>query len=75
MIAALRSKGDTIVLVGQNFRLAAPLADRFHVMHNGRIVERFDAAELKPKTPMLSELIGVCSAMRTLVRFLRPALS
>ena len=32
MITTLRSKGYTIVMVEQNFRFAAPLADRFYVM-------------------------------------------
>ena len=42
----VRSKGFTIVMVEQNFRFAAPLADRFYVMEHGRIVERFAASEL-----------------------------
>ncbi len=37
MITTLRSKGYTIVMVEQNFRFAAPLADRFYVMEHGRI--------------------------------------
>ena len=35
----LRERGFTIVMVEQNFRFAAPLADRFYVMEHGRIVE------------------------------------
>ena len=46
MIRALRAKGYTIVMVEQNFRFAAPLADRFYVMEHGTIVERFDACLL-----------------------------
>ncbi|SOD30668.1 amino acid/amide ABC transporter ATP-binding protein 2, HAAT family [Variovorax sp. YR752] len=59
MITTLRSKGYTIVMVEQNFRFAAPLADRFYVMEHGRIVEKFGAAELEAKMPVLSELLGV----------------
>ena len=59
MITTLRSKGYTIVMVEQNFRFAAPLADRFYVMEHGRIVERFGAADLQAKMPVLNELLGV----------------
>ena len=59
MITMLRGKGYTIVMVEQNFRFAAPLADRFYVMEHGRIVERFDAAQLDEKMPVLNELLGV----------------
>jgi branched-chain amino acid transport system ATP-binding protein len=59
MITTLRGKGYTIVMVEQNFRFAAPLADRFYVMEHGRIVERFDAAQLEEKMPVLHELLGV----------------
>ncbi|WP_422096507.1 ABC transporter ATP-binding protein [Variovorax sp.] len=59
MITTLRSKGYTIVMVEQNFRFAAPLADRFYVMEHGRIVEKFGAADLEAKMPVLNELLGV----------------
>ncbi len=59
MITTLRGKGYTVVMVEQNFRFAAPLADRFYVMEHGRIVERFGAAELESKMPVLNELLGV----------------
>ena len=59
MITMLRAKGYTIVMVEQNFRFAAPLADRFYVMEHGRIVEKFGAAELEAKMPVLNELLGV----------------
>lgn len=59
MINTLRQKGYTIVMVEQNFRFAAPLADRFYVMEHGRIVETFDAAQLDAKMPVLNELLGV----------------
>ena len=59
MITMLRERGYTVVMVEQNFRFAAPLADRFYVMEHGRIVERFGAAELAEKMPVLTELLGV----------------
>ena len=59
MVVALRRQGYTIVMVEQNFRFAAPLADRFYVMEHGRIVERFDAAHLQEKMGMLREYLGV----------------
>ncbi|WP_034303405.1 ABC transporter ATP-binding protein [Herbaspirillum sp. RV1423] len=59
MIEALRARGYTIVMVEQNFRFAAPLADRFYVMEHGQIVETFAASELAAKTPVLHELLGV----------------
>ena len=54
MIKMLRAQGYTIVMVEQNFRFAAPLADRFYVMEHGRIVEKFGAAELEAKMPALT---------------------
>ncbi|RMX02654.1 ABC transporter ATP-binding protein [Corticibacter populi] len=59
MIATLREKGYTVVMVEQNFRFAAPLADRFYVIEHGRVVEHFAAAELEAKMPVLGELLGV----------------
>ena len=59
MITTLREKGYTVVMVEQNFRFAAPLADRFYVMEHGRIVEQFGAAELDTKMPVLNQLLGV----------------
>ena len=59
MITMLRGKGYTVVMVEQNFRFAAPLADRFYVMEHGRIVEQFGASELAAKMPVLNELLGV----------------
>ncbi len=58
-IRSLRAKGLTIVMVEQNFRFAAPLADRFYVMEHGRIVEGFTAAQLEEKMGMLHEYLGV----------------
>ena len=59
MITTLKAKGYTIVMVEQNFRFAAPLADRFYVVEHGQIVETFAASELNAKMPVLNELLGV----------------
>ena len=59
MITTLRSKGYTIVMVEQNFRFAAPLADRFYVVEHGQIVETIASSELSAKMPVLTELLGV----------------
>jgi len=59
MITTLKSKGYTIVMVEQNFRFAAPLAERFYVMEHGQIVKTIRAAELQASMPALTELLGV----------------
>jgi branched-chain amino acid transport system ATP-binding protein len=59
MITTLKGKGYTIVMVEQNFRFAAPLADRFYVVEHGQIVETFASSELSAKMPVLTELLGV----------------
>ena len=59
MILTLKAKGYTIVLVEQNFRFAAPLADRFYVMEHGKIVEQFAQSELQSKMGLLHEFLGV----------------
>ncbi|MBK5106110.1 MAG: ABC transporter ATP-binding protein [Burkholderiales bacterium] len=58
-IRLLREKGMTIIMVEQNFRFAAPLADRLYVMEHGRIVEGFTASELEAKMDLLHEYLGV----------------
>jgi branched-chain amino acid transport system ATP-binding protein len=59
VILKLKERGFTIVLVEQNFRFAAPLADRHYVMEHGKIAEAFPASELESKTQMLHEYLGV----------------
>ena len=58
-IRTLREKGLTIVMVEQNFRFAAPLADRFYVVEHGRVIEAFAAAELDAKKDMLHDVLGI----------------
>lgn len=59
MITTLKQQGYTIVMVEQNFRFAAPLADHFYVMEHGTIVEQFAATALSEKIPVLHQLLGV----------------
>ena len=59
MILTLKARGYTIVLVEQNFRFAAPLADRFYVMEHGKIVQQFAKSELAARMDMLHEFLGV----------------
>jgi branched-chain amino acid transport system ATP-binding protein len=58
-IGMLKAKGFTILLVEQNFRFAATVADRYYVMEHGRIADHFSAAELKANTEKLHEYLGV----------------
>jgi len=59
VVVKLKERGFTVVLVEQNFRFAAPLADRHYVMEHGRIAESFPASQLEAKTAMLHEYLGV----------------
>jgi branched-chain amino acid transport system ATP-binding protein len=59
VIRTLRTKGITVVLVEQNFRFAAPLADRFYVMEHGKIVRQFGQTELASQMGLLQEFLGV----------------
>jgi branched-chain amino acid transport system ATP-binding protein len=59
MIRTLKAQGFTIVMVEQNFRFAAPLADHFIVIEHGEVVASFAAAELAEKQALLDELLSV----------------
>jgi len=58
-IRRLKDKGYTIILVEQNFRFAAPLADRHYVMERGKIVMAIDKADLQRRIDELHEYLGV----------------
>jgi len=58
-IRRLRERGYTIVMVEQNFRFAAPLADRFYIMERGRIVADFAASQLQARMAVLHEFLGI----------------
>jgi branched-chain amino acid transport system ATP-binding protein len=58
-IVELKREGFTILLVEQNFRFAATVADRYYVMENGRIVDAFANSELAANMEKLHERLGV----------------
>ncbi len=58
-IAGLKSRGFTILLVEQNFRFAASVADRHYVMEHGRIVDMIANADLAASTAKLHKYLGV----------------
>lgn len=59
VIVMLRSKGFTIILVEQNFRFAAKLADRHYVMEDGHVVDTFPNSALESKSDELHKFLGV----------------
>jgi branched-chain amino acid transport system ATP-binding protein len=58
-IAELKAQGFTILLVEQNFRFAATVADRHYVMENGRVVDMIPNAQLDANMAKLHEYLGV----------------
>jgi branched-chain amino acid transport system ATP-binding protein len=59
VVKQLREQGYTIVMVEQNFRFAAALADRFLVMEHGQVIQQFTRAELPARMERLHEYLGV----------------
>jgi branched-chain amino acid transport system ATP-binding protein len=59
VVTDLRAHGLTIVLVEQNFRFAAPLADRHYVVEHGQVVKVVAKEELSANTEVLNEYLGV----------------
>lgn len=59
IIRTLKEKGFTILLVEQNFRFAAPLADRMYIVEHGRIVADIHQHEIQQKNDLLQEYLGV----------------
>lgn len=58
-IETLKARGLTILLVEQNFRFVAPLADRHYVLEQGRVVETVAADELQAKAGLLERYLTV----------------
>jgi branched-chain amino acid transport system ATP-binding protein len=58
-IARLKSEGFTILLVEQNFRFAATVADRFYTVEHGKIIDGFANAELQANMDKLHTYLGV----------------
>jgi branched-chain amino acid transport system ATP-binding protein len=59
MVTTLRAQGYTILMVEQNFRFAAPLADRFLVVEHGAVIQQFTQAELPGRMDSLHEYLGI----------------
>jgi branched-chain amino acid transport system ATP-binding protein len=58
-IRRLKADGFTILLVEQNFRFAATVADRHYVMEHGRVVDMIPNSGLEAAMPRLHEYLGV----------------
>jgi branched-chain amino acid transport system ATP-binding protein len=58
-IGILKQQGFTILLVEQNFRFAATVADRHYVMEDGRIIDRLANSELDANIDKLHGYLGV----------------
>jgi branched-chain amino acid transport system ATP-binding protein len=59
VIRTLKSRGFTILLVEQNFRFAATVADRHYVMEDGRVVDMIAAADVQASIGKLQTYLGV----------------
>ncbi len=58
-IRRLKADGFTILLVEQNFRFAATVADRHYVMERGRVVDMIGNADVPAQTAKLHDYLGV----------------
>ena len=59
VLEAIKSKGLTVLMVEQNFRFAANVADRHYVMESGKIVDMITKSEIAGKMERLEEYLGV----------------
>ncbi|MBN9252462.1 MAG: ABC transporter ATP-binding protein [Mesorhizobium sp. 61-13] len=59
LLATLKQRGMTILLVEQNFRFASRIADRFYLMEHGKIMAGFPVGELPDRMGQLHEVLGV----------------
>jgi branched-chain amino acid transport system ATP-binding protein len=59
LLATLKQRGMTILLVEQNFRFASRIADRFYLMEHGKVVTSFPVGELEGRMTQLHEVLGV----------------
>ncbi|QDC00433.1 ABC transporter ATP-binding protein [Mesorhizobium sp. 8] len=59
VLAELKARGMTILLVEQNFRFARRIADRFYLMEHGKITAGFPVAELDERMALLHDVLGV----------------
>ena len=59
VIRMLKERDYTIILVEQNFRFAAPLADRMFIVEHGQVVAEIAREEIDEKQHLLQEYLGV----------------
>jgi branched-chain amino acid transport system ATP-binding protein len=59
VVRQLKERGYTIVLVEQNFRFAAPLADRHYLLEHGRVVDTIESSQLAGRMESLQQFLGV----------------
>jgi branched-chain amino acid transport system ATP-binding protein len=59
VIRHLKARGFTVLLVEQNFRFAASVADRHYVMEHGQVVETFRKDELEANMGKLHDYLGI----------------
>ena len=59
VVRRLRERGLTMILVEQNFRFAAPLADRHYLIERGRITDMIPKDELERRVPEIHGFLGV----------------
>jgi branched-chain amino acid transport system ATP-binding protein len=58
-ISLLRQQGFTILLVEQNFRFAATVADRHYVVEHGRVIDMIPNSALETSKEKLQTYLGV----------------
>ncbi|MBP1849550.1 ABC transporter ATP-binding protein [Rhizobium halophytocola] len=58
-IRRLKAQGYTIILVEQNFRFAAGVADRHYVIEHGRVIDRIDDADVGTSMDKLNHYLSV----------------
>jgi len=59
VLETIKSKGLTVLLVEQNFRFAAGVADRHYVMESGKIIDVINRSEITEKMERLEAYLGV----------------
>ncbi|OYV85323.1 MAG: ABC transporter ATP-binding protein, partial [Acidiphilium sp. 21-68-69] len=59
MIAEIKRRGFTVLLVEQNFRFAAKLADRHYLVEHGQVVDMIPANELAARAESLNRRLGI----------------
>ena len=59
MIREIKQRGFTVLLVEQNFRFAATVADRHYVMEHGRVIDQFANVDLAANMDKLHDYLGV----------------